>query len=127
MLNVEHACALLIEIAQLEKNRQDLYLERSEHIKAKLTGKADICEELIENTKVLLALKKDNLRTLERNLDLEIEYGWVNGTNVAMKIWQLNGRKPPIELVKSHQEVKEKAENFISDCILGAYDSTDTT
>lgn len=118
---LDYAAYLLYERDKDEKKKQDLFEEALMWKQQQHGGRSDICFELYENQKTYMAAKKQLMYDVIRFLDLRIVHH--NGiTVVDQKV-----NKKLVTVIPDTNTLREKAENFISDYILGAYNSTDST
>ena len=125
LLSEDYACNLICEIVELTNKRMELRQESFTLRSSGFGGKADICDELSQNIAAMLKLKRDTLNTIERNTSIKYEYDpFKSGYGALRK--RVKG-KGWVDIARTPEEFKRKSETFISDFILGAYDSTDPT
>lgn len=100
-------------------------MEAQEWRKNKYGGRADICFDMYMSIKTAMDVKSPTIKAVARVLDAKLIYGGQNDGQVVVGIEQkIKGQWTTV--AKSELELKHLSETFISDLILGAYDSTDS-
>jgi hypothetical protein len=82
---------------------------------------------MCENISSQLRMKRDTLYTMERNMDMKYEWPKFNHVDDFGSLIRKVKGKGWLTIANTPQEFKKHSENFISDFLLGAYDSTDST
>ena len=118
---LDYAAYLIYEKIGDEEKANTLFQEAMMWKNKQYSGKADICFELYENHKTFIATRRQMLNDVIRVLDLRVVHynGEILIDQKVNKKW--------INVVPDTKTVVQKAEQFISDYILGAYNSTDST
>ncbi len=122
-ITVEYLGYLVHERNAEARQKNELYLEAQEWRKVKYGGRSDICFDMYLGIKTAMDAKSPTIKATARTLDAKLVYGGQDGIVIGIE-QKIKGQWTTV--AKSELDIKHLSEHFISDLILGAYDSTDS-